>query len=231
MIPYYDHAGITIYNGDCKEVLPTLPAGRYAFATDPPYGTGGWRRTEAGAGRNPSGSLVVEKWDDGAVDWLGLLPVEVCASFWPPARTMHLLSKAHGLGYEKHRALYMRKRDPKPMPGGRTRWSVEPIWVLSRDGFVLTGGDDVIEVSTPRMGRDADATGHPYEKPLEALTWLLAKLPADLTIVDPFLGSGTTAVACKQLGRRCVGVEMSAAYCAIAARRLSQEVLDLGEAA
>lgn len=231
MQPYYDADGITIYHADCREALPRLDVAGAAIVTDPPYGTGGWRRDASGAGRNPSGSLVIEEWDDGAVDWLGLLPVRACVSFWPAGGAMSLLNAAHAIGYTKHRALYMRKRDPKPTLGGRTRWSVEPIWVLSGDGFVLHGGDDVIEASTPRKGRDADATGHPYEKPIEVMLWLVAKLPPDLVIVDPFLGSGTTAVACKRLGRRCIGIEQRADYCEIAARRLSQGVMRFDDAA
>jgi site-specific DNA-methyltransferase (adenine-specific) len=219
--PYYNHEGITIYHGDCREVLPILQAD--IIVTDPPYGTGGWRRTTSGAGSNPSGALVQEAWDDGAVDWIGVVDAPVL-TFWPPAKTSALLNAANAAGLTKHRALYMRKRDPKPMPGGRTRWSVEPIWALSRDGFLLYGGDDVIEVSTPRLGRDADATGHPYEKPIEALLWLIGKTSA-ATICDPFMGSGTTLRAAKNLGRRAIGIELEERYCEIAARRLGQEVL------
>ena len=58
----------TLYLGDCREILPTL--GRVdAVITDPPYGTGGWRRTESGNGSNPAGRLVRESWDSGFLDW------------------------------------------------------------------------------------------------------------------------------------------------------------------
>jgi site-specific DNA-methyltransferase (adenine-specific) len=120
----------------------------------------------------------------------------------------------------------MRKRDPKPMPGGRTAWSVEPIWVLSRDGFVLMGGDDVYEASTPRLGRDTDATGHPYQKPLEVMEWLIGKTSSPL-IIDPFMGSGTTLLAAKNLGRKAIGIENDEQWCDTVARRLAQEVLPL----
>ena len=226
MKPYYERGGIVIYHADCREVLPTLAAGSVDLVlTDPPYGTGGWRRLEAGAGSNPSGALVTEAWDDGAVDWLALCRCPVL-TFWPPARTWELLTAAREVGMDKHRCLYMRKRDPKPLPGGRMRWSVEPIWSLSSAGFVLMGGDDCIEVSTPRAGRDHDATGHPYQKPLDALTWLLAKTAATFTL-DPFMGSGTTLVAAKMLGRRAIGIEAEERWCEVAARRLSQDVLPL----
>lgn len=224
MRPYYEANGITIYHGDCRAILPAL-CGVDLIVTDPPYGTGGWRRTTSGAGSNPAASLIQEDWDDGLVDWVALTTAPIL-TFWPPAKTSHLLNAAIASGRTKHRALYMRKRDPKPMPGGRTSWSVEPVWSLSADGFLLYGGDDVIEVSTPRLGRDRDATGHPYEKPLRAMTWLIGKTGAQ-TVCDPFMGSGSTLVAAKALGRCAIGIETDEQYVNVAIDRLQQEVLAL----
>ena len=92
----------------------------------------------------------------------------------------------------------------------------------------------------PRSGKGQSATGcqltekpprldHPCPKPLKAWSWLLNKgsLPDEL-VLDPFMGSGTTLVAAKALGRRAIGVEIEEAYCELAVRRLAQEVLDLG---
>jgi site-specific DNA-methyltransferase (adenine-specific) len=220
--PYYEHAGITIYHGDCREVLPGLDVD--VVVTDPPYGTGGWRRTEAGNGSDPRASLVRETWDDGATDWLAAVPT---LTFWPPASVWRLLAAANGVGLVKHRALYMVKLDPKPQVGGRTAWAVEPIWCLSPAGFLLYGGVDWTSASTPREGRDTEATGHPYEKPLSVMRWLLSKTRA-ASAADPFMGSGTTLVAAKELGMGAVGIEIEERYCEIAARRLSQEVLALG---
>lgn len=227
MTPYYDRAGIQIWLGDNRDVLPSLVPGSVDLVlTDPPYGTGGWRRLEAGAGSNPSGSLVQEDWDDGALDWLSLVDAPVVATFWPPARTSLLLEAATARGLTKHRCLYWRKPDPKPLPGGRTRWSVEPIWVLAHDGFVLTGGDDMFELSALRRGVSAEWAGHPYQKPAALLRWLLAKFPAGV-VLDPFAGVGSTLVAAKALGRPAIGVEQDERYCEIAARRLAQDALPL----
>lgn len=226
MKPYYQDDAVTIYHGDCRELTEVL-AQPSVVVTDPPYGTGGWRRLASGAGSDPSASLIREHWDDGAVDWLGLVAPSPVLVFWPPARTRLLLEAAEAVGYVKHRTLYMRKRDPKPMVGGRTAWSVEPIWVLSRDGFILQGGDDVYEASTPRLGRDAGATGHPYEKPVDVVRWIISKTSRYSTVLDPFMGSGTALLAAKSMGRKAIGIELNEKWCEIAARRCSQEVLGL----
>ncbi len=223
--PYYQDDACTIYHGDCREVLRSVSEDVDLTLTDPPYGTGGWRRTGRGAGRNPAGGLVREAWDDGAVDWLALLPSEVVMTFWPAARTGSLLAAAEATGRPKHRTLYWRKPDPKPMFGGRTRWSVEPVWVLSPDGFVLKGGDDMFERSALRRGQP-EYWGHPYQKPLALLSWLLAKTEAS-TVLDPFAGSGSTLVAAKGLGKKAICIEAEEAYAEIAAKRLAQEVLPL----
>lgn len=70
-----------------------------------------------------------------------------------------------------------------------------------------------------------DGRCHPTQKPLKLLNWCLNLFPEELIILDPFLGSGTTAVACKQLGRFFIGIEKELKYCEIAERRLSQNYL------
>uniref|UniRef100_A0A6M3LE78 Putative methyltransferase n=1 Tax=viral metagenome TaxID=1070528 RepID=A0A6M3LE78_9ZZZZ len=72
----------------------------------------------------------------------------------------------------------------------------------------------------------APRNGHPCAKPTNAWTWLTnkASLPNDL-ILDPFLGSGTTAYCAKKLNRKCIGIEIEEKYCEIAAKRCSQSVM------
>lgn len=72
---------------------------------------------------------------------------------------------------------------------------------------------------------------HPHEKPLELMRELIGKCAPLAAIVDPFMGSGTTLRAAKDLGRRAIGIEIEERYCEIAARRMAQEVLDIGSAA
>ena len=75
-------------------------------------------------------------------------------------------------------------------------------------------------------GRFLVSTGHPTQKPLKLIKrMMLASSNKGDTVLDPFLGSGTTAVACKELGRNFIGIEISPEYCKIAEQRLAQEVL------
>jgi len=67
---------------------------------------------------------------------------------------------------------------------------------------------------------------HPHEKPRSLFKYLLQKMP-DGKVVDPFMGSGTTLRAAKDLGRKAIGIEIEERYCEIAAKRLAQEVLSV----
>jgi DNA modification methylase len=77
------------------------------------------------------------------------------------------------------------------------------------------------------MKEQPEARFHPTQKPLAVMKWCLGKAPKDVeTVLDPFMGSGTTLVAAKLFRFKCVGVERDEKYCEIAAKRLSQNVLD-----
>ena len=68
---------------------------------------------------------------------------------------------------------------------------------------------------------------HPTQKPIALMKWCMGFVPDAQTILDPFMGSGTTLRAAKDLGRKCIGIEIEEKYCEIAVRRLNQEVLPL----
>lgn len=210
----------TLYRGDWRD-LPGELAAAGCVITDPPYGTGGWRRSAAGGGSNPAGKLIREAWDDGCLDWLEACSGKPVLTFWTAEHMGRLAARAAAVGYTKTRMLYMRKLDPKPQVSGRVSWAVEPIVALGHEGFQLWGGTDWHEASTPRLNRDADATGHPYQKPITTMRWLVDKVRVE-DIRDPFMGSGTTGVAAVQAGRRFVGFERERDYFDIACRRIEQ---------
>jgi site-specific DNA-methyltransferase (adenine-specific) len=104
------------------------------------------------------------------------------------------------------------------------KMSWEEIYVLG-NGFTGKRDEGVLHghlvVSWESRGRT-----HPHEKPVSLMTYLIGKTDADW-VLDPFMGSGTTLRAAKDLGRKAIGIEIEERYCEIAAERLSQEVLPL----
>jgi site-specific DNA-methyltransferase (adenine-specific) len=118
-----------------------------------------------------------------------------------------------------------------PGLGWRYRRQHEMVMVAHRAGGKLKWADDKTAVpNIVRKSPDRDRL-HPNEKPLELVTMFLAlhSFPGDL-VLDPFMGSGTTLRAAKDLGRRAIGIEIEERYCEIAAKRLSQEVFSFEEA-
>ena len=228
MKPYYEAAGITIYHGDCREVLQTIPRvwashpgipRHDVLLTDPPYGI----EYESGSDRTEgfSRSIVGDKdtsLRDSVIGWWGDGPALVFGSWKAqrPTGTRMILV------WDQGGALGMGALDLPWKP------SWQEVYVLGR-GF--TGRrDGAVLRCPPVQSMASNGRVHPHEKPLQLLTKLLAKCPPG-AVLDPFMGSGTTLVAAKDLGRRAIGIEIEERYCEIAARRLSQEVLPLGGAA
>jgi len=98
-------------------------------------------------------------------------------------------------------------------------------YIYERNGqrnYYLFNGNPVTNTTMARFGMDV-FTGHKSQKPIKLMTELVEKFTEEgQTILDPFMGSGTTLVAAKQLGRKAVGIEISQKYCDIAIQRLSQ---------
>src|SRR5699024_2659666 len=113
---------------------------------------------------------------------------------------------------------------------GSTIWRKdwEPIFMVGRWPQLPATESSVIGTSCGSHRQYAQGV-HPHAKPIDTLQRLIGKCPPG-TVADPFAGSGSTLVAAKQLGRKAIGVELEERYCEIAARRLSQGVLDLGDA-
>ena len=106
-------------------------------------------------------------------------------------------------------------------------WKKPHLPTLSDAELAWTNADRNIRVFESTRN-DGETKEHPTQKPLDLMTWCLSFYPDAQTVLDPFGGSGTTARACKDLGKQCVLIEREERYCEIAARRLSQEVLPLG---
>ncbi len=226
IIPYYQDDWATIYHGDCREVLPHLPKVDLVL-TDPPYGIGfdfqakRSRTTSLNSSqksqyvcRDPEWSMVVG--DDLPFDpspWIQFPSVVLWgannyADKLPPGRGWLVWDK---LG------------DKSPCAFG----DCELAWT-NRDMSIRIHRQ--LWRGIVREGEENVANGckyHPCQKPLRLMTWCLSFFPDASVILDPYMGSGTTLVAAKQLGRKSIGIEIEEKYCEIAVRRLAQERLPL----
>lgn len=218
MTPYYEHGGITIYHGDCREVLPYIPQCDLLL-TDPPYGIGEAR------GKNKSRTKAAKAKDYGVALWDDAPPPRWLLEFarektrWaiifggnyfelPPSSCWLVWDKENGANDFADCELAWTNM---PRAARLTRYR----WQGMRQG---------------NMGAKEERV-HPTQKPLPVMSWALSLAPDDVqSVLDPFMGSGTTLVAAKQRGLSAIGIDAEERYCEIAAKRLSQEVLPLGAA-
>ena len=181
----------TLYLGDCRDILPTLPRVD-AVITDPPYGIfacgGKW------------GKKADLQWDKEAPDISVLLDAANEVIVWggnyfplPPSR-----------GW-----LVWYKRDSVPSAA-----DVELAWTnIDMNARLI---DQTIAAT------NAERAGHPTQKPLRVMLWTVGFVPNAQTILDPFMGSGTTGVAAAQMGRKFIGIEREPKYFDIACERIER---------
>jgi DNA modification methylase len=246
--PYYTDEAVTIYHGDCREVLPTLGMVDHVI-TDPPYARDVYlraRNPDSGDGKGTDGrthalrvgaSLArMAAGDIGSIDE-ALAPVALeigrivrrWALVFSDAETTHRWKaelEAAGLRYVRTGAWV--KPDAMPqMSGDRPSVGFEPATICHAKGPMRWNGGGHAAVWTHGTCK-VNRPNHPCPKP-EPLMIELVSLFTDEgeTILDPFMGSGTTLLAAKRLGRRAVGIEVSEAFCEEAVRRLRQSVLAL----
>jgi site-specific DNA-methyltransferase (adenine-specific) len=214
---YYSDDYVTLYHGDClTEHREWLDAD--VLVSDVPYGIDyrSNQRRESLA-RSIAGDKDTAGRDAVLADW-GVRPALIFGT-WRiprPEATRQLLV------WDTKGALGMGAMDLPWKPAH------QEVYVLGK-GFTGRRTSDVLTFA-PVQSLGYNGREHPHQKPVELMQALIAKCPTG-TVADPFAGSGSTLVAAKALGRRAIGVELDERYCEVAARRLSQEVLDLGSIA
>ena len=253
MKPYYQDASVTIYHGDCREVLPTLPPCSFdAVITDPPYSSGGMYRSDratsttnkyqishetqrsygAFSGDNRD-QRSFEKWTDSwASMCLRLVGEGGGIGVFIDWRNVACVVDAVQVAGWVYRGLtpWHKGTDLRPNKGWFRRNIEFVVW--GSCGPLVTGasaeGDcwDGMFVARVNDGNKEHQTG----KPLELMQQMLSVRPEWKRYIDPFAGSGTTLWAAKNLGHTAVGCELDERNCEIAARRCSQETLALGAA-
>ena len=227
MTPYYDRDGITIYCGDCREILPHLPKVDLVL-TDPPYGKGystgrrkGISRPTTQIQHDKDLSVVAEAWplalqalkDPG--HWYAVAaPGEINTAVLVFTGYSHLLAwdkgnrgtagdRECGFG-ESWEAIFYGTKGRRPLNGSRPRTVIRHDWSGTMD---------------PQ---------HPTVKPVPLLCRMIEWSSAEgETVLDPFMGSGTTLAAARNLNRKAIGIEIEERYCEIAVKRLAQGLLPL----
>jgi hypothetical protein len=218
MKPYYDRDGITIYHGDMRDVLPSIPmagAPSFALITDPTW---------------PNATVPLFGSDD---------PLGMFRAMWNALE--------YGLLRPNRAAIHLGcDSDPRfltavpdYLPFFRVAW-LEIVRMGYKGRLGMTGDVGYLFGEPPPAkpgqhiipGRMTDADGkgkqadHPCPRKLGHVKWLVKWWSADADlIVDPFMGSGTTLLAANHLRRQAIGIEIEERYCEVAANRLAQEVL------
>ena len=246
--PYYCEDGITIYHGDCRDVLPRLEAESVTLLwTDPPYGHSNHdgdfnarlnehRGIESKPIANDGAYEMREVVDFALTEAARLLRPDCCCCCCccgggPKPTFAWLAERMDRDGLSFFHSVIWDKVNPGL--GWRYRRQHEMVMVAHRRGGKLAWASEETpaapNVVAMMPGRDRE---HLNEKPLKLVSGFIARhtQPADL-VLDPFMGSGTTLRAAKDLGRRAIGIELEERYCEIAVQRLAQMNLDLGDAA
>lgn len=241
MRPYYQDEAVTLYHGDCLDVLSSVPRGSCSvLLTDPPYtaagGSTNGRNSEADSQffrhwlrdvfREIAPTLAVSSAGFVFCDWRTIGDVSWAArphgssmgyaggtaNAWSISQALVWDRESIGMGAPFRNAFEM-------IAFGKT-----PSWEAPFPRNIPT----VIRHRWPYVGREH----HGAEKPVDLLRELVCwGAPRGAAILDPFTGSGSALVAAKQVGTRAIGIEIEERYCEVAARRLSQGVLDFGGAA
>lgn len=205
MTPYYQHEGISIYHAECSDLISNWNQFDLLL-TDPPYGLGGICKggTSGGWAKRTAQDVIRDRWDYEPT------PKEILDL----CRSICDNCVIWGGNYFE-----------LPLSRGWLVWNKpEREFSMSEAELAWTNRDAVIRVID--LPRSDYGRKHPTQKPLKLMSWCLALFPDAQTILDPFMGSGTTLLAAKQRGLIAVGIESEEEYCEMAALRLSQSVMD-----
>lgn len=216
---YYEDRACVIYHADCRDVLPSIDPMTVALVlTDPPYGVNErTNRRENGRGK-----------------------LAECNDFPPVHGDDEPFDPSHLLKF-KRLVLFGGNYYADKLPSS-------PSWIVwdKRDGMNPNDNADV-ELAWSNTGGPArtyhhrwnglvkdserdERRVHPTQKPISLMAWIInTRTQHGDLILDPYMGGGSTLRAAKDCGRRAIGIEIEERYCEVAAHRLSQEVLDLGE--
>ncbi|EIQ01622.1 DNA modification methylase [Opitutaceae bacterium TAV1] len=209
---------VTLYRADCRDVLPAL-SGIDAVVSDPPYGmdwdtdstrfSGGHRSIQRSDGRADWGKIEEDADPFDPAPWLAfprvvLFGANHYASRLPVGTTLVWVKK-----HEHLFGTFLSDAEIAWMKGGHGVYVVNKPWA-----------------TTTRMNEGGGRCLHPTQKPVAVMLWCMerAKVPPGGLVLDPYMGSGTTALACIRSGRRFVGIEKNPAHFRTALDRIRGEL-------
>ena len=221
-----DDGSVTLYLADCREVLPTLAAGSVdAVVTDPPYGVG----LKAKRAKQRGGGVTVRVGEYSHAD----SPEYIQSVVVPAIEACRLI--ATGIALTPGTRNIFAYPEPADIGcffsaagTGMGRWGftcMQPILYYGKDPYLAASMGSRANSCGQTYPNDANEHGHPCAKPIAMMIWLVNRASLQgMTILDPFMGSGTTGVAAVRLGRRFIGVECEPKYFEIAKRRIVEEL-------
>jgi len=219
---FYEDDAVCIINGDCRDILPLLPKVDLVL-TDPPYGID--------YQSNHRGTKFERMYGDQSYPsaWLDMVVVDRGSIylFCNEGSLDEAKLLLHEHKWSSNRLLIWDKQSTSG--GDLDNYGLRTEFILYGTKMFapkLNGSRDGNLISIPRV-RPQDLQ-HPAEKPYLLMAYLIMKStnPGEV-VLDPFLGSGPTVKAARDLGRKCIGIEIEEKYCEIAAKRCSQSVLPL----
>ncbi len=216
---------VTLFCGDCREIAPTL-SGIDAVISDPPYGM----KNKTDSTRFSGGSHLR---GDGRADWGPIIGDDT--PFDPEPWTLYERCVLFGSNHYAARLpvgtmlIWIKKADHL---FGSFLSDCEVAWMKGGHGvYAFRKNWNPPARSIDTFGRCSMATGasasiHPTQKPIGLMAWCMdrAKVPAGAMVLDPFMGSGTTGIACLRTGRRFIGIELDPVHFATAERRIRAEL-------
>ena len=213
---YYRDEWCAIYHADCREVLDEMKC--HLVMTDPPYGINGGRGSmSTGRGR---GNYTSDFND--TPEYIRDVVADVirrCVAKWPTVVTPGNTNMMQYPQPDSFGCYY------QPAAVGLQTWGnldAQPILYYGKNPTKRNFGTPCSYTLT----ETPEKNGHPCVKPLGAWKRLMANVTIEgMTVLDPFMGSGTTLQAARELGRYAIGIELSEEYCEIAAKRQQQRMM------
>jgi site-specific DNA-methyltransferase (adenine-specific) len=241
--PYYEDAACAIYHGEALGTLVELASASVdAVITDPPYSSGGMVRGDRSLNTTVAKYVQTDTFQTRH-EFSGDNRDQRAFTYWETlwlTEALRIASPgAFGMVFSDWRQL---PATSDAFQAGGWVWRGLVVWDKPthrpQPGFSSSSEFVVWGTNGPRVVEDVHVSGtirtntprdrqHMTQKPIELMRKLLAVVPSGGVVLDPFMGSGTTLRAAKDLGLRAIGIEMEERYCEIAAGRLSQEVLTL----